>query len=62
MELVEEPFWEVEINEVNLSKLEASYVGILENAKDIEHVHHGFIMHGYQTDNHRHPEPRRVVI
>lgn len=39
----------VEVNEVNLSNLEASYVGILENAKDIEHVHHGFIMDGYQT-------------
>lgn len=49
IELGVEPFWEVEVNEVNLSNLEASYVGILENAKDIEHVHHGFIMDGYQT-------------
>jgi len=57
MELGEEPFWEVEVNEVNLSKLEASYVEILENAKNIEHVHHGWL-----SDNHRPPEPRRVVI
>lgn len=60
MEVGDEPFWEVEVNKVNLSKFEASYVGILENARDIEHVHHGFIMDGYQTITGT-PNPRVVI-